>query len=366
MEKAITFVGLDAHKVAINPAMLLPGETKPVEWQVANERAAVRRMVRKVQRQAAGEVRFCYEAGPCGYALRRWIQEAGAICVVVAPSLIPRKPGDRVKTDRRDARKLAELYRAGLLTEVHPPTPQDEAVRDLCRAREDAHQDLVRSRHRLSKLLLRRGWAWTGGKKNWSQGHRLWLRSLRFEHQADQVVFDDYLLAIEQLEERLRSLEQRIEQVSQQAPYAEPVAALRCFRGIDTITAMGLVAELHDFMRFESARGLMAFLGLVPSEHSSADHERRGAITKAGNSHARRLLIEAAWHYRHRPSVTSLRRRRQGQPARIVALADKAMQRLHRRFNRMLAKGKPRPKVAVAVARELAGFIWAALRLKAA
>ena len=362
MEKGITFVALDAHKVENQAAMLLPDESKPVEWDCVNERAAVVRMVRKVQRQAPGEVWFCYEAGPCGYALQRWIEEAGAKCVVVAPSLIPRKPGDRVKTNRRDARKLVELFRAGLLTEVHPPTPQDEAVRDLCRAREDAQQDLVRSRHRLSKLLLRRGWTWTGGKKNWSQGHRLWLRSLRFEHQPDQLVFDDYLLAIEQLEERLLALEQRIEQVSQQAPYAEPVAALRCFRGIDTITAMGLVAELHDFMRFSSARGLMAFLGLVPSEHSSADHQQRGAITKAGNSHARRLLIEAAWHYRHRPSVASLKKRRQGQPARVVALADKAMQRLHRRFNRLLAKGKPRPKVAVAVARELAGFVWAALR----
>jgi transposase len=357
---------LDAHKLENQVAMLLPGESKAVEWDCANQRSAVRRMVRRVQRQAAGEVRYCYEAGPCGYALQRWIREAGAECVVVAPSLVPRKPGDRVKTNRRDARKLVELFRAGLLTAVHPPTAQDEAVRDLCRAREDAHQDLVRSRHRLSKLLLRRGWAWTGGKKNWSQGHRLWLRSLRFEHEADRLVFDDYLLAIEQLEERLRSLEQHIEEVSQQAPYAEPVAALRCFRGIDTITAMGLVAELHDFMRFSSPRGLMAFLGLVPSEYSSGDSEQRGAITKAGNSHARRLLIEAAWHYRHRPSVTSLKRRRQGQPARVVALADKAMQRLHRRFNRMLAKGKPRPKVAVAVARELAGFIWAALRPTAA
>jgi len=206
-------------------------------------------------------------------------------------------------------------------------------------------------------------------KKAWSQGHRLWLRSLRFEHEADRVVFDDYLLAIEQLEERLRSLEQRIEHVSQQVPYAEAVAALRCFRGIDTITAMGIVAELHDFVRFDSARGRMAFLGLVPSEHSSGSSRRQGSITLAGNSHVRRLLIDAAWHYRHRPSVVSLRRRRQGQPARVVALADKAMQRLHRRFHRfqrMLERGKPKPKVAVAIARELAGFVWAALRIQAA
>jgi transposase len=367
MEKGITFVGMDAHKEWIKLAVLLAGQTKPVEWQVANEKAAVRRMLRKVQRLSPGnEVRFCYEAGPCGYALQRWIQEAGSVCVVVAPSLIPRKPGDRIKTDRRDARKLAEMYRAGLLTEVHAPTPADEAARDLCRAREAAQEDLMRCRHRLSKMLLRRGWSWNGTKRAWSQGHRLWLRSLRLEHQADQLVLEDYLLAIEQLEQRLPWLEQRIEELSQQPAYAEAVAALRCFRGIDTITAMGLVTELHDFMRFNSPRGLMAFLGLVPSEHSSGESERRGGITKAGNRHARRLLIEAAWHYRHRPNAANLKRRREGQPPHVVALADKAMLRLHRRFNRMLEKGKPRPKIVVAVARELTGFIWAALHTKAA
>jgi transposase len=366
MEKGITFVGLDAHKESINVAMLLPGETRPVEWQLSNDAAAVRRLVRKVQRGAGGEVRFCYEAGPCGYALQRWIQELGVVCVVVAPSLIPRKPGERVKTDRRDARKLAELFRAGLLTEVHPPTEEDEAVRDLCRAREDAHEDLVRTRHRLSKLLLRRGWTWVGGKKMWGQGHRLWLRSLRFEQRESQWVLEDYLLSVEQLEERLRALDAQIEQVSQDVRYASVVSALRCFRGIDTLTAMCLVAELHDFMRFESARGLMAYLGLVPSEHSSGGKEHRGEITKAGNRHVRRLLIEAAWHYRHCPSVLSLRKRRQGQSPRIIAIADKAMHRLHRRFNRMLERGKPRPKVAVAIARELTGFVWAAMRNHAA
>lgn len=366
MEKGTTFVGLDVHKEAINVAMLLPGETRPVEWQTSNDPAAVRRLVRKLQRSAAGDLRLCYEAGPCGYAVQRTVQEMGVSCVVVAPSLVPRKPGERIKTDRRDARKLAELLRAGLLTEVHPPTEADEAVRDLCRAREDAHGDLVRGRHRVSKLLLRHGWTWSGGKKAWGQGHWLWLRSLRFEHKEDQWVLDDYLLALEHLQERLRALDAQIEQVSLDPRYASVVAALRCFRGIDTLTAMSLVAELHDFMRFESARGLMAYLGLVPSEHSSGGREHRGEITKAGNRHVRRLLIEAAWHYRHHPSVLSLRKRRQGQSARIVAIADKAMHRLHRRFNRMLERGKPRPKVVVAVARELTGFVWAAMRNHAA
>lgn len=365
MKERTTFVGLDAHKEAISVAVLLPGQDKAIEWQCANEATSVRRMLRKIQKQAPAEVHYCYEAGPCGYALQRWMRSAGAKCIVVAPSLIPRKPGERIKTDRRDARKLGALLRAGLLTEVHPPTPEDEAGRDLCRAREDAHQDLVRCRHRLSKMLLRRGRVWTGGKRAWSQGHRLWLRSLRFQSWPDQAVLDQYLLAIEQVEQRLQTLEQRIAVLAEQPRYSQAVGALRCFRGVDTVTAMSLVAELHSFMRFESARGLMAFLGLVPSEHSSGSRKQRGAITKAGNGHVRRLLIEAAWHYRHRPSVRSLAARRHGQPARVIAIADRAMTRLHRRFTRLAERGKPRPKVAVAVARELAGFVWATLQTTA-
>jgi transposase len=219
----------------------------------------------------------------------------------------------------------------------------------------------MRARHRLSKLLLRRGYSWSEGKRAWTRGHRLWLRSLRFERECERVVFDDYLLAIDQLEERMRALEEAIERVSRSERYSQAVGALRCFRGFDSIGAMCLLAELHSFMRFGSARSLMAFLGLVPSEYSSGEKHTRGEITKAGNSHARRLLVEAAWHYRHRPNVTRLRQRREGQPARVIALADRAMYRLNRRFNRMLERGKPKPKIAVAIARELAGFVWAAL-----
>jgi transposase len=361
MENAITFVALDAHKVEDQAAMLLPGESKAVEWDCLNERTAVERMVKKVLRQAPGEVRFCYEAGPCGYALQRWIEGAGCECTVVAPSLTPRKPGERVKTNRRDARKLVELFRAGLLTEVSPPTQEDEAVRDLCRGREDARQDLMRSRHRLSKLLLRRGYSFSQGKRAWSYRHRLWLRSLHFEQEYDQVVFDDYLLAIEQLEARMRALEETIERVSRSERFAAAVGALRCFRGFDTISAMSIVAELHDFLRFRSPRALMAFVGLVPSESSSGQKHTRGEITKTGDSLVRRLLVEAAWHYRHRPNLAYLQSRREGQPARVIALADRAMQRLNRRFQRMLERGKPKPKIAVAIARELAGFVWAAL-----
>ncbi len=284
------------------------------------------------------------------------------ICEVVAPSLIPFKPGERIKSDRRDARKLAELLRAGLLTEVHAPTQDEEAVRDLCRCREDAREDLTRVRHRMSKFLLRRGCTYNLTRKAWGRLHRQWLRGLKFERAADQAIFDDYLLAIEQVEERLCSLDARLGSIAEQEPYREPVAWLRCFRGIDTTTALSLVAELHDFRRFTSARALMAYLGLVPSEHSSGEGRRRGAITKTGNRHVRRLLVETAWHYRHRPTVgLTLRRRRHGQPARVIALADRAQQRLCRRYARMAARGKPHNKIVVAIARELVGYLWATL-----
>jgi transposase len=360
----VTYVGLDTHKVRIYVAVLFPGREKAVEWDVANDAASVRGMVKKIVREAPGQVHFCYEAGPCGYVLQRQIEAASdrALCVVVAPSLIPRKPGDRIKTDRRDARKLAELHRAGLLTEVVAPTPEDEAVRDLVRAREDAKQDQTRCRHRLGKMLLRRGLGHPG-KRSWTQAHWRWLKSLRFDDAADQVVLDDYLLALEQIDERLRGLETHIGLVAQRERYAAHVGWLRCFRGIDTLTAISILAELHDFTRFRTARHLMAYLGLVPSEYSSGDRLKRGRITGAGNQHVRRLLVEAAWHYRHRPSVAAIEKRRKGQPAGVIAIADRAQQRLHRRFHRMvMTQGKPSPKAVVAVARELAGFIWAAMQ----
>ena len=362
MRESITHVALDAHMRMLQVAMLLPGSEVPIEWQVANEAGAIRRMVKRILKEAKGEVRMCYEAGPCGYALQRTLKDLGVDCVVIAPSLIPVKPGDRIKTDKRDARKLVGLFRAGLLTEVHPPTQGEEALRDLSRCREDARADMGRARHRLGKMLLRRGIVWEGGKKNWSQAYMKWLRTLQFDHLADKRVFEDYVLAIEHLEERLKGLESALEAAAQKDPYRERVGALRCFQGIDTVTAVTVVAELHDFGRFQSPRELMGFLGLVPSEHSSSDSRRLGSITKAGNSHARRVLVESAWHYRHAPRLgPTLRKRREGQAAAAIAIADKAAQRLHRKFGRLDARGKPRPKIVVAVARELVGFLWAVL-----
>jgi transposase len=354
-------VGIDAHKKDLFVAMLMGNEKTPVTWQLANEPNAVRRLVRKLEREAPGPVRVFYEAGPCGYALQRRLTTPRVQCDVIAPALIPRKPGERVKTNRRDARKLVELGRAGLLTTVQPPTPDDEAVRDLARARDDAREDLQRCRHRLGKLLLRRGLHFIG--KNWSRAHRRWIDTLAWAHAAERAVVEDYVLAIDQLEARLSDLDERLSEMAQTDPYREPVAWLRCFRGIDTLTAMLILAELHDFRRFASAPALMAYLGLVPGEDSSGEKHRRGRITRTGNVLVRRLLVETAWHYQHRPSVgVALTRRRKGQPGRVIAIADKAQQRLCRRFRKLAAEHKPAPKIAVAIARELAGFLWAALQ----
>jgi transposase len=295
--------------------------------------------------------------------LQRDLLDQGVDCQVIAPSLIPRKPGERIKTDRRDARKLAELLEGGLLTEVHPPTPEDEAVRDLCRAREDAKEDEVRARHRLGKFLLRRGLRW--GKKNWTLAHRQWLRGLQLEHPADQSIFEAYCIALDQATERVRMIELALTDWAVKEPYATPVSWLRCFHGIETVTAMTLVTELHDFRRFRRPRELMSYLGLIPSEHSSGVHTQRGGITKTGNGHARRVLIECAWHYRHPAKVSrTLKKRRDGQPARVIAIADKAHRRLSGRYRRMTSRGKEHNKVVVAIARELVGFLWATLTIE--
>jgi transposase len=361
MKNVTTYVGIDAHKKDLFVAMLMGNASKPVTWQLANEPQAVRRLVRKLEREASGPVRVFYEAGPGGYALQRQVTTARVSCDVVAPALIPRKPGERVKTNRRDARKLVELGRAGLLTAVQPPTPEDEAVRDLARARDDAREDLQRCRHRLGKLLLRRGLHYGG--RNWTRGHRQWINDLTWTHAAERAVVDDYLLAIDHTEARLIELDAQLTTIAETDPYREAVGWLRCFRGIDTLTAILILAELHDFRRFASAPALMAYLGLVPGEDSTGEQHRRGRITRTGNALVRRLLVETAWHYQHRPSVgVALTRRRKGQPARVIAIADRAQQRLCRRFRKLAAAHKPAPKIAVAIARELAGFVWAALQ----
>ncbi len=266
MEKSITWVGLDAHKKSIVVAALLPGRREPEQWQLENTPRAVERLVKKLEKESSGgEIRCCYEAGPCGYALQRQIEKGGrAICEVIAPSLVPSKPGDRIKTDRRDATKLVQLLKAGLLTTVQPPSEEQEAVRDLCRCREDAREDLHRVRHRLLKFLLRRGHIFNETSRPWSQKHRRWVKAIKFEDTVDQSVLDEYLLAVEQTEQRLKALDQKLEEAARLPIYKEPVAWLRCFRGIDTITAMIFAAELHGIERFDSPRKLAASWASCP------------------------------------------------------------------------------------------------------
>jgi transposase len=366
MYEGITCIGLDVHKRSISVAVREPGATAVQEERLPNEQPAVRRWAQRWKRRCGNQLICGYEAGACGYALKRQLEKLGIRCLVVAPSLVPRRPGERIKTDRRDARKLVEYLAGGHLTEVSAPTPGQEAARDLSRAREDAQQDRMRCRHRLAKFLLRRGMNYAPGRKSWTEAHRAWLQKLCFEDPVEQAVFDDYRLAVAQLDARIEALDRRLEALAREPGYRSAVGALRCFRGIDTRTALGLVTELHSIEHFDRAGGLMAFVGLVPSEASSGDRQRRGAITKAGNGHARKLLIEAAWHARHNPAIpVGLRQRRAGQSPEVIALADIAMHRLHRRYWRLVQRGKPTTVAATAVARELTGFLWGALRMVA-
>ena len=265
-----------------------------------------------------------------------------------------------MKTDRKDARKLATLHQSGQLNFINIPTVQDEDVRDYVRAREDVRQDQSRARQQLGKFLLRKGYLYDGSA--WTQRHDKWLRSLDFRSKIEENTFDAYLARVREQTEKLHEMDRVIEELSTCEPYAERVAKLRCFRGIDTLTAMNFVAEVGDFSRFPSANSFMSFLGITPSEHSSGGHRRQGAITKSGNKQLRRLLIEASWHYKHKPVVAGkVRKRREGQPQESLRVADKAMKRLYKKYHKLTDKGKEKKVAIVAVARELAGFIWGAM-----
>jgi transposase len=362
MHESTTFVGLDVHKLEHAVALYLPGESQPRQWTVKNQPQEIARMVQRVRKIAPEPIVFAYEAGVCGFALQRLIQSHGAVCQVIAPALIPVRPGDRVATDRRDACKLGQLLGAGLLTPIHPPTEAQEAVRDLCRCREAAMLDLRRIRQQVNKFLMRRGYIFVEAR-NWTAKHLDWLGAMRLPLPLEQRVLENYLLEMEHRQQRLADLDQDLEAHAAQEPYRQPVQWLRCFRGINTLTALSLVAELYAIERFAHARQLMAYLGLTPSQASSGQTRRMGQITKAGNSRVRRLLIEAA-HCQTPPVRPSklLAARRQGQPAWVVQIAQRAQRRLHDRYWRLVNHGKTGNKAATAVARELAGFVWSVLR----
>ncbi len=360
MTESTTLVAFDQHAKSVVAAVLGAGDATPALHPLSADLPTIGRFVKRLRRR--GPVRCCYEAGPCGFALQRYLTAQGVACEIIAPSLIPRRAGDRIKTDRRDARQLAVLYRAGALTPIHVPSEHEEAVRDLLRCREDAQIDLTRARHRLSKFLLRHDRRFTDAKRAWGARHAEWLRGLRWPLLALTQTFESYLRTVDEAEARVAVLEQDLRDYLQVAPFAEPVRRLRCFKGISDLTALTIAAELGDARRFATAPRLMAFVGLVPSEHSSGNHRARGGITKTGNAHLRRVLVEAAWHYRHYPHAgRQLRARQDGAPAAMVERAWAAQHRLHRTYRRLAARGRPHQVAVTAVARELTGFIWATL-----
>lgn len=360
MKKDIRFIGLDVHAETIAVAVAeSSGEVRSL-GVIPNRPETVRRLVKKLGPE--GTLRVCYEAGPCGYVLYWQLTEMGVHCEVVAPTLVPVKAGDRIKTDRRDALKLARCYRAGDLTAVWVPDEAHEALRDLMRAREAAKKDQLRARHRLQKLLLRRGLRPPEAIKAWTARHLAWVKTLRLEPLALAATLLDYVSEVDHARERIERLERAIDQAIEAAPAAirAVIDGLQALRGIARISAATVVAEVGMLSRFRRAKQLMGYTGAVSREHSSGDRIRRGAITKTGNAHLRRILVEAAWAYRHRPNVgAELRRRQVNASEEVKEIAWKAQHRLHYRYARLLAHGKVKQQVVTAVARELAGFVWA-------
>jgi transposase len=357
MAKVRSWAGLDVHAARVI-ACVVDGESGEITvHRLPGETSAVVAFCSGLP----APTRVAYEAGPTGYGLARALLAAGIGCVVAAPGKIERPASDRIKTDQRDAERLVRLLMIDGLHAVRVPTPEEEALRDLVRAREDLRGDLMRARHRLSKLLLRHDVRYEDTSSRWGERHRAWLAKVDLGQRGAQLTMSEYVGAIDALEVRRGTLEAAIAELIPSSPWAQDVARLRCLRGIDTLSAVGLAVEVGDFQRFEHPKLLASYLGLVPSEHSSGESRRQGHITKSGSRHARRLLVEAAWHYRRPPRLgTTLERRQDGQEQAVIAIAWKAQQRLHRIWRRLdTQRGKRKTVVAVAVARQLAAFCWA-------
>lgn len=354
----VVYVGLDVHKDSITIAVARQGREPAETWKTIPHDGVRLRKALKMLVKKGEELRVCYEAGPTGFGLCRRLREAGIDCVVVAPSLVPGKPGDRVKTDRRDARKLAHFLRSGDLTAVYVPDEAIEAIRDLERARDDAKCAERVARHQLSKFLLRHDRRWEG--TTWTQRHRDWIRTQKFAYPAQQRVLEDYLKTVEDLGERVSRLTQAMEALVEETVLGPLVKALQAFRGVSVVSAVTIAAEVGDLRRFSTASQFMSYVGLIPSEHTTGTRRRQGPITRCGNGHVRRILVEAAWHYRHQAVMSKeLRRRNQGVAMGVQRIAWEAQKRLNKRLYHLIHAGKSTQKAVTAVARELAGFIWA-------
>jgi transposase len=363
MRKSIMYIGLDVHKDSIDVALADEGRTGEVRHygRIPGDLDALDKVVRKLS-SPGKRLHFVYEAGPCGYTIYRHHSRRGYSCLVIAPSKTPRKSGDRVKTDRRDAISLARLERAGELTPVFVPREEDEAMRDLTRAREDAMRAERRARQQLSAFLLRHAIRYTG-KSAWTKPHLRWLSEIRLPSPAQQIVFQEYTDAISEAAARVTRLTEQIEALLPAWRMAPVVAALQALRGVSLVTAVTCVAEIGDLTRFTNPRQLMSYLGLVPGEHSTGKQRRPGEITKAGNSHVRRVLVESAWAYRYPARVTRIIRLRQERlPKAVRQIAWRAQLRLCARYRRLSARGKVKQQVVTAIARELAAFMWAIAR----
>ena len=355
MKQAIVYAGNDVHQDFIEVAVFRADEHEPfIEKHLINDRGVVQKFYKKLVEEY--DVRACYEAGGCGYVVYRWLKEVGVKCEVIAPSLIPKRSGDRIKTDKRDAKKIGRLYRSGELVRVHVPNEAEEADRALVRLREQILKELNQSRQYILKFLQLRGYRYDGD--NWTQKHEFYLKRLRFENEHEQFIFERYLSMLEFKKLELREIEDGITRLSVSERYAKPVKKLRSFRGIDTLSAMAIITEVIDFKRFAGAKDFMGFLGLVPSQHSSGGSRRLGSITGTGNRRLRRVFVEAAWHYRHKPAVTKgLEDRQDGVDIEVKEYSWKAQQRLSKKYWR-LANRKEKNIATVAVARELSGFVW--------
>jgi|SRR6056297_1530755 len=355
--ETIQYVGMDDHKEFIEVAVFKQFSRDPeIVKTLKNSKPTIKRFFEQLARN--GEIIAGYEAGCMGFQLQRLIESFGHLCILIAPSKTARKPGDKIKTDKRDAIVIAKALRNQDYQPIYIPTKQDEEVREYLRARTDRKLDLTRTKQRVLKFFLRNGYRYPGDRY-WTQKHLSWMKTLTFRSELQKETFEHHFTVLIAQEQHVQRMDQRIQEIATSGRYEKQVAQLRCFKGIDYLTALSLIVEIGDFRRFKSAEAFMAFLGLTPSEYSSGNTRRQGAITKAGNTHIRKLLIESSWHYRYTcPPSNRLQQRRNGQSEQIIHYADKALSRLQRKFTKMVYRGKPKQVAVTSVARELAGFIW--------